>query len=64
MFGQLIEIAGTIGHTENEQRELESKNETLKAKITERNMGKIREDIRAVQAENAAMNAKLTGAAL
>ena len=59
MFAQLIDVSVKIGHSENEQRELESKNDSLRAKITERNMGKIREDLRQVMSENAALQAKL-----
>jgi hypothetical protein len=61
-FGKLIDNATTMGALENEQRELDFKCETLTQKISERSIGKIKEDIRQVQVENAALQAKLAAA--
>jgi hypothetical protein len=55
-----MDIASSIGFAENEHRDLESKCESLRQKTTERNMGKIREDIRAIQTENATLMKQLS----
>jgi hypothetical protein len=59
VFSELIDISVRIGHSDNEQRELESKAEVLRQRAHDRNMAKIRQDIQQVQAENAALAAKL-----